>query len=603
MALFDFLKFTPKPQPRIQQQYSVKGLMKTGMSQDEAKTLITGMKLENARRQTPMYNVKESILGDDQITRDIKLGHRPAQTLDQYTKNAFNLSGAMVSLWTHAVTNRREFLLLAYEVAEHPLIARMITLICDDVLNKDPEGEVLAFVSDDKVIQEELDALFEAHDFNFLVADLLPELLILGEYSLRLEVSAAEGVTQIVDDLDPINIIAFYDQSRPARFLHLYKEQYVIEPPHKIAHFIMNDRKQRVAVQNLLSPEYKIADKSKLPPAIANELPDYVRVGRPLFMGVYPKLRELQMLDVLIPATKLNQITQSQIVGVKVPANTDTEKVMEILDQYDNLLNVPIGLDKVNERITISEVLTVSGKIRCVPYFDDGKGAIEPINARQNQNVDDILHAVKDIREIITTSIGVPPSLLFGSADKEKSQEVRLFSGYTRKLASIQESLRRGLKQIITVHLVNRGYADISQKDFDVKFLQPLTDIAGLENAELNDAKQELAGRTLDFVNKMMSNTLLAPYINVENVREWVKAKFNSLTDGLNLFNDEPDQNILAQQAAAKSQQLRGDFAKGDQNDPSKDPSNPEPQVNIDDFASGEDPNKDQPTFGLDSKV
>lgn len=630
MGLFDgWMKPKAKPVDQNSDAFklSLSLLEKRGIRGNAALQVIQDAMKFNPDAGKALFQIEEGLLNSDPFKK-MKAGVVPARDLREFTKNAFNLSAALTSLWNQAVATRRDYLLISEEVMSHYLIDRMMRLIVADVLNKDAEGEIIKFVSDKPKIQAELDELSDGYDFNFLLQDLTRDLLNMGEFTLRMEVDNGEeydeegnvtkhrqgkGLVSLDDDLDQVNIIAFYDQGWPTGFLHLMQGKYIIEPPHKFAHFIMNDRKHRIALQNLLQQGYQVADKAALPPEVQKELPDYVRVGRPLFMGIIPKLRELQMLETLIPAVKLNQVTQAQIVGVKVPAATATEDVAAILQQFEDLLNIPVGLDKDALQLTISEIITVAGKIRCVPYFDDDKGTITPVDARKNDAIDDTLKGIKDIRAMICTSIGIPYSLLFGSTgpgdNSEKSGELRLFSSYTRLLASIQESLSRGLKQIIAVHLANRGFDDVSKKDFDVKWLQPLTDIAGLEAMELADAKQEICGRKLDFVAKIMANPLLGLYANKENIVKWVTETFNVLTDGVQLFNDEPDPQLVAQQQQQQQLALQGDFPQNPKDDddkegaskpkqPEKDPTQASPASNNQQFPSGK-PLKDSPQFDI----
>jgi predicted transcriptional regulator len=183
--------------------------------------------------------------------------------------------------------------------------------------------------------------------------------------------------------------------------------------------------------------------------------------------------------------------------------------------------------------------MTVLGRLRVVPIFSDEKGGLDPLNVRASQPIDDILNATNSLRAIIMSSIGIPPSLIFGSNTTDKVQELRMFSRYTRRLASIQKALSKGLRQIVLAHLVNTGMT-VTNKDFDIQFIQSLVDLSGLEKLEFDDAKQEICGRSLDFLAKAMSNPLVAAAIDPVELIKWIQDKFSILADGAVFFKTDP---------------------------------------------------------------
>lgn len=534
MGIFDFLRQkTDDINPYAVDQRYLEG---RGFTPKQAKDILQ-------TQQTNERRIDEAKVGYDPMA-SLKLGATPRQTLRDYTEGAFNLSSALVNLWSQAVQSRRDYIMISAELKRFYIVGRILNLVCDDLLNPDEEGEIVSFTSEIPEIQAELNELYDKIDFNTLLQDFVHDFINLGEYALRLEFEDGKGLKSINDDVDQLNLIALYAQGEPVNFLHFVDKDYVMEPAHRYAHFINGDEKLRVALEDQLESGYTLTGKDDLPENVKDKLPDYIRVGKPLFWGIVAKLRELQILETLIPATKLNQITQAQMVSLRVPANMPVDKVMQACLKYEDILNVPIGIDASREQLSIAEILTASGKCRVLPNFSDEKGTLEPLNVRANQPVDDILNSIKDIRSIILTSIGIPPSLVFGSDDKDKVQELRLFGQYTRRLAGLQRSLRRGFKQIIAAHLVNKNFK-VSKDDFDVKFKQSLVDISGLEKLEFNDAKQEFVGRTLDFVDKLTQNKLLVSYLNPDELINYMKAQFKDLTDSNNLFNDKPNPNTL----------------------------------------------------------
>jgi hypothetical protein len=468
-----------------------------------------------------------------------RLNRFQKQDLKTYADSAYSLTQQLAALWTQTVNTRRDYLMIAEELVKYYILDGLLDMITGDVLNPDPAGNIVSFSSQDPEIQDELDELQDIFDFDQILSDITPELINYGEYTLAMSVREGEGVVSLDDNVDQLNCVAFYERGYPVNYLMWEDNDYYLYPAHNFVHFCVGRNRIRVRMDSTLSTSYALGQDSQVPDHVKNKLPDYVRCGKPFFFGIVSKLRELQLLEQLIPAIKLNQITQSQFVTVHLPNNLDPGQAFDVVQRYEDMLNVPTGVDFTREQLSLSEIMSVAGRIRVVPTYDDSKGSLETADLRKSQAVDDIMAAVQDIRKTILTSIGIPPSLLFGadSVDGEKSNELRMFSRYTRKLAAFQRSLAHGLKQVCLAHLVNRGF-NVNAKDIEITFKESIVDLSGLEKLEFDDAKSDILSRTMDLINAIQGCEIANERLDREAVREFLQEKIQMAT-GFNFFKEE----------------------------------------------------------------
>ena len=482
------------------------------------------------------------------FTKELALGYAQRQTLTQYTKGAFSLSNALLSIYTQCSTSRQNYWKLFTELYKQPIVKAILRQIKGDVLNANPRGEIFRFVAARDDVQKELDELTTVFDFNMMLKDISRDLINLGEYAIRIKCEEGKGLVAYYADVDVSNFLAFYEQGWPVRYL-IYKERdAMIYPATDYVHFCVTSDKLRFKLDNPsgitnINSDVYIPALDKRADAMKDDLPDFVQVGEPLFYAHISKIRELIILEYLMPALKLNQITMPQIASLAMPANTPTQDALAACYQYENALNTPIGLDLDNNSITIADIMTVAGRIKVLPNFADGKGALAGVTVRENHSIDDVLAATKDLRANILSSMGIPASLIYGG-EPNKVAELRTFGRYTRMLAEIQFGIARGLKHVALVHLLNKGF-QVHPGDIDVEFVESLVDLSGLEKLEFDDAKQEILMRKIDFADRLSESVLIAPYLNHRNVAQWLKNSFDILTGDVSLFNVDEEGLLL----------------------------------------------------------
>ena len=391
-------------------------------------------------------------------------------------------------------------------------------------------GEILQVGSSNAEINKELIALQELFDFDQIVNDLTMDLLSYGEYTLRLRVERDIGITDILDDIDQTRIVCFYAQGFPYRFLRQTERDIEVFPAYKFAHFCYGRHKLRVKIENEFLEVGNYVDEFGFP------YPTYARVGRPLFYGVISKVKELMVLEQLIPASKLNQLLTGSLVGLQIPASMSPDEGFKAARRYEQLLNRHRGVDRTTGELTIVDIIGVAGKIRVLPQFGD-KGQLQNINdVKNDRTVDDLLSTIKDIRDMICSSMGFPQEILFGGEPGgTKPEFLKRYARYVRKLKDLQYSIANGVTQICLAHLANKGIQNVRQQDIQVNFRNQMIEVDALERLEFEDGAASMIMNINNFVEQLSAG-VFADVVDKDAYHAFLYKSFNTFGNSVNFI-------------------------------------------------------------------
>ena len=157
------------------------------------------------------------------------------------------------------------------------IVQSIINVIIDDGFIGSSDAEIFQITygendEDDsdpvkKDVNEDIKELVHRVNLNSLVKDILEDLLLLGEYPLRLTVRDEYGVTAIVDDMDPIETVIVYEREQPLHVFERISNGYRIIPPDKVLFFCLASRKVRIKIES----SYVLKKRM---------ISEYIRVGR-----------------------------------------------------------------------------------------------------------------------------------------------------------------------------------------------------------------------------------------------------------------------------------------------------------------------------------
>ena len=475
--------------------------------------------------------------------------------LNKFTLGQTTLASSLMAKFTKAVNDRVGYYRISQEMRMFYLAYAVLRLVTSDVLNPDKNGEIVEMSSPNPKYQEKL-AEFQANiDIDSVVKNFALDLIDYGEYTLRLQVIPGKGVVKIFDDMIQTSIVALYEEGVPVNFLLYENGNFFVKDACDYAHFVVGPNKERIKTNCSMETGSAWVDTDRLPESVKNVIPDYIRVGMPFFWGVVQKMRELMILDNLIPALKLNQITASKLVAVKIPAGADPKMVQATLMKYRNVLNQRQGLNISQGTISMADIIEVADRIEVLPDFSDEKGSLEALNIRDDQTVDDLLKAIEDMRKTILSSMGIPYELIFGGGssaggeggDNSRANEIRRNGRYVRMLAEIQRSIGLGLRQLALTHLINSGETKATLADVEVLFKNSFVDLSELEKLEYNSTKLAIIREYFEYYMLLKTDQDICKTLSLEGIYKSFKAMTDDITGGISWFKEDlyPDDDAL----------------------------------------------------------
>lgn len=450
------------------------------------------------------------------------------------------VAAAMAAAFTAVVNDRLKYFREYEKMRGYYLVDALISNISEDALTPDiTTNDILQLSSENPKIKSALEKFQTKFDIDSIVSDITPDLLENGEYPLKITIKKGEGITEISDTLNHADVLAFYDQGYPTKFLVKRDKNLELWEPTQLVHFIINRRKIRISRDSTIDNL-----NNNFSSDVVKSIPAYVRVGRPLFYGVLSKIKELQLLEALVPGLKLNAITQGSIATIDVPPSTDPKQAFEIAREYENLFNKKIALNQESGQLTATDILTVAGRTKVIPTFGN-KGGLQNTDLRNNSDVSDITNSIRDIRDVICTSVGFPAELLFGGSSK--SEMLKKYARYFRKVKNIQQSISTGLVQLALAHLNNldefKG-STIQPRDIQVQFLNELVNIDELEKLEYQDTLLSMLKNTIEFTQNLSESPELNDLVRSGGLKNFISRYVDFINYDSNNRSGDDDRPI-----------------------------------------------------------
>jgi hypothetical protein len=185
----------------------------------------------------------------------------------------------------------------------------------------------------------------------------------------------------------------------------------------------------------------------------------------------------------------------------------------------EGLLNKKVGVDIQRGQISLENIMSSAGRLKVIPVFGD-KGNIQKFEYKQDEP-DELLTSVEDIRKVICNSVGIPYELIFQSDTVSKGEILRRYARYVRKLKNIQRAIADGIRQICYIHLTNKGIS-FTHQEIKIDFKNKLVEIDILNKLEFLDTTVSMLKNVDDFVTSNLGkqfpnridSIVLAEYYN-----------------------------------------------------------------------------------------
>jgi hypothetical protein len=405
------------------------------------------------------------------------------------------------------------------------LVDTMVSQIVSDALAPNTgSDEIVRFSSKNPIIQKELDQLSRRIGLNELIENIAVELCLYGEYTLATKIDVpkeninqlgdgkpykpkSKGLIDVMDSVDQGTVISLMQDGKISGYLSIDVTGVIHR--RQLADYIkfqLGGYKIKANIDHLIPFTQKFKEKY-------TELPRFIRVGKSMFYSVIDKIKELELLDKLVPATKINEMSKGNLVGMNLPENYNLEDALTAVRRLEGIINKSISVDSDLKRITVESILSVAGKTKILPLFGD-KGSLQNLDYR-NPTSDTSSADAKDLRALICDSIGVPSELVFSSDGATKSEILKRYAKYLRKLKVLRKALSVGCKQMAIIHLVNKEIK-FKESDIEVVFNNSLVEIDNLDKLEHADVTISMLKNIRDFFGEMLEDT--SPYRNAINI-------------------------------------------------------------------------------------
>ena len=390
--------------------------------------------------------------------------------------------------------------------------------ITDDALAPSiGDEDIMRYSCTNKKVEKELEALREKIGLDQIIENITPDLIGYGEYVLATRIDTdkevedelnknegkkgkrmivkGKGITELRDIVDQGTVIALTQEGVTEGYLveNAMTKRKEIREVADFVKFTLGGQRVKVDTQRALpfgatlNPELK---------KLAEKLPRFIRVGKSMIYAYIDKLRELELIEKLAPASKLNQIARGNLVGMSLPENYDLEQAQRVVRKVEASINKKISIDPSTNEITVASILSSAGKTRIIPLMGD-KGSLQNMDYKSDEP-DGLTSDAKDIRELILDSIGVPSELIYKSDGDSKAEILKRNDKYVRRLKRVQKAIAEGCKQIAFIHLENKGIK-FEEKDINIVFNNTLVGIGNLDKVEQAEVTVNLLSTIKDF--------------------------------------------------------------------------------------------------------
>lgn len=413
----------------------------------------------------------------------------------------FHVAAAYSEIYTKVSNNRHRVMREVDRLRHFYLVDTILGQLSEDALSPEiSTGDIIRIESSEKRIQKEIDNLNELIDFDQLIKDITPELISYGEYTLQTDFvgtkysekdpeKEASGIVHLRDTVEQGTVIALSQDGKTQGYIEMGgHNKILLHPPRDFVKFTLAGERVKIDLKNQINLEMVRDKKSK---ELLKILPRYVRVGKSILFPVLAKIKELELLEKLVPATKLSKLSAGTIIGLQVPEAYEMRDAMSAARQVEGLVNSKISIDDDLQEITVQAIMSSAGRLKVIPIFGD-KGNLNKLDYKSDEP-DDLLGSVKEIRETILDSIGIPTELIFKSDGDSKSELLKRYAKYLRRLKNIQRSIIVGIRDIVHIHLFNKKIQFDPEK-IEVSFLNKLVEIDNLDKLEHMDVTVSLLG-------------------------------------------------------------------------------------------------------------
>jgi len=230
------------------------------------------------------------------------------------------------------------------------LVQSILEIMTDDCLRPDKAtGNIVNITSANAEWNKELERLQDKIDFDAIISDITPEILLYGEYAQHLKFVKGEGLLDMEDVFDIKNILPIYKGGKIKEYLVksdssdqqgnvLLPETmggvaFDRAPLYKYVYFVRAGKRIRVKATK---PAYSnLTNQFEVDRISGN-----VRIGRSVIpTSLIPLIKSLTTLETILPLVRILQLDKRSLVGIRFPGVTKLERVQNTVQEYERMIN------------------------------------------------------------------------------------------------------------------------------------------------------------------------------------------------------------------------------------------------------------------------
>lgn len=421
------------------------------------------------------------------------------------------------------------------EVRNMDVVQAILDFFIDDAMAKDFASKKILSIEIKGEKKDKRTAALKffnkKYDLEAITLNIVEDLLLFGEQFLSIETKEKEGVVGVHDTLDLDKVIPVYENMVLTDIWVLEETKWVKKKKDSVVPFILSPRRVKIKL-----PKDIFKEKSVLKDKFGKGFT--VRWGRSLIYPALEKLKNLKFLENADFAETTKNLLRPEILGVTVPQATDLDDTFEIVKKYESMVNDTTNLDLDYKTLAFQTLQSKVGKLKILPIFaGTDKGRLERIELKNESTYNQ--EKLNDIRKMIALSVGLPPSLLFGEDLYEsKTQMLKQFSRYVRKLTMVQEAMASGIKDLVFAHFVAKGMDKVKRSDIEVKFAT-LLDVEQLDRIEFIQAVVSTMSDFVSFLATFSEEGAPPVEIDFDVVTQILGHYFNVLLETKGLFKSK----------------------------------------------------------------
>lgn len=422
-------------------------------------------------------------------------------TMDQAERHA------MIRTFAGIYSDRDTLLKSLNSLRNLDVVQTILDVVIDDGFTASEDEPLFRVEYDDPEMAEETRKKWNTEFAGFVekvnlggfISSILEDFLLLGEYPFRAEIDDKAGITELVDDLDPLDIAGVYKGTRRKFFVEKKKgKMWIKREEDNVFHFVLSSRKVRIKVAER-------GDRSKT-------IPEYFRVGRSFLYPAISKLKKLQIYEMAAVAHYLRTILTPTMVSVGVPAAANPQDIADLTQRYERLVTESKVSMHGEEALDFAKIMEMVGKVVVIPAFSDGKGILTPVDVA-GPAPDEGVEA--KMRTWVAMAVGIPPYYLSLSGDTglSKVEALKIYSRYSRKLVMVQEAIEYGIRDVIKAHFQRVTKQTLDWSKIFVKF-KSIVNVDLLDNLEYAVASMGVLGDISNTLEQITNNPNLKVKVN-----------------------------------------------------------------------------------------